>query len=111
MSIFIWVIRSKGRMSPDPRNHDFMTQRFEHGAQCELTKHEIAKHLGIRPTITAHSHMESRAIKKRKAPIKRWVTEVVQGNDPGHQIQSKSDRRSRWAISQDRASRYLNQGE
>jgi hypothetical protein len=46
-------------VAPDPRDHDFTTQRFEHGAQREFVKHEIATRLRVGPTITARGHMEA----------------------------------------------------
>jgi hypothetical protein len=81
MSIFIWVIQSKGMHGTYPRDHDFATQRFEHGAQCEFAKREIVMHLRVGPMITAHGHMESSFIKKGKAPIEQWATKIIQGND------------------------------
>jgi hypothetical protein len=51
--------------------------------------------------------MERGAIKKGNAPIGRLVTKVIWGDDRGRQIQSRSDHRSGWAISQVQVSRYL----
>jgi hypothetical protein len=48
----------RGHMAPDPRDRDFMTQRFEHGAQREFAKREITTRLRVGPTITARGHME-----------------------------------------------------
>jgi hypothetical protein len=45
-------------MALDPRDRDFVTQRFEHGTQREFTKCKIAMRLGVGPTITARGHME-----------------------------------------------------
>jgi hypothetical protein len=44
---------------PDPRDRDFVTQRFEHGAQREFVKCEIVTCLRVGPTITARGHMEA----------------------------------------------------
>jgi hypothetical protein len=54
-------------MAPDPRDRDFATRRFEHGA-----RHEIVKCLGIGLVATAHSHMESGAIKKGMRLLSGW---------------------------------------
>jgi hypothetical protein len=56
----------------DPRDHYFMTQRFEHGARYEVMKHEIVKRLGIGFVVTTHIHMESGAIKKGMTPLGGW---------------------------------------
>jgi hypothetical protein len=47
------------RVAPDPRNHDFTTERFEHGARREFAKLEIVTHLRVGPTIIARGHMEA----------------------------------------------------
>jgi hypothetical protein len=63
------------------------------------------------PESWAHDHNPqsygSMAIKKGKAPIEQRVAKIVQGNDPRHQDQRKSDHRYRWVISRDRTSGYL----
>jgi hypothetical protein len=46
-------------VSPDLRDHDFATRRFEHGAQRKFAKREIVTHLRVGPTITARGHMEA----------------------------------------------------
>jgi hypothetical protein len=45
-------------VAPNPRDHDFATQRFEHGAQHEFAKHEIATCLRVGTMITAYGRME-----------------------------------------------------
>jgi hypothetical protein len=59
----------------------------------------------------AHDHnlrsYGSMAINKGKSLIEQQAAKSVQGNDLGHQDQTKSDYRSRWIILRDRTSRYL----
>jgi hypothetical protein len=54
-------------VAPDLRDHNFMTQRFEHEAPRELAKREIAMRLKVEPTIAAHGHMEGGAKRKVSA--------------------------------------------
>jgi hypothetical protein len=65
----------------DPRDFDFATHRFEHGAQCEFVKREIATRNHDTPEIWAHDHNSwsygSRAINKGKSPIEQHATEIV----------------------------------
>jgi hypothetical protein len=54
----IWVVRCKGtRITRSEKSCDFVTQGFQHGTQCKLTKREVLKRLGIRPAITTQGHM------------------------------------------------------
>jgi hypothetical protein len=55
-------------MSSDPRDRDFVTQSFEHGAHHEFMKCEIVTRLRVWPTITAQGHMESEA-KWKQVPV------------------------------------------
>jgi hypothetical protein len=95
---------SKGRVAPDLRNHDFMTRGFsmEHSVDSRNVKSRSA-------WSWAHDHNPwsygSRAIKKGKRLLSNgWLRFL--SKHPGRQIQSKSDRRSGWAISSS-ASGYL----
>jgi hypothetical protein len=49
----------RGNVASDLRDRDFLTHRFEYGAQREFTKHEIGTFLRVGTTITTHGHMEA----------------------------------------------------
>jgi hypothetical protein len=56
------------------------------------------------PTNWAHNHSPpsygKRGYKEGHVPIGWLANKVIRGDDHGHQIQSRSDHRSRWAILQ-----------
>jgi hypothetical protein len=58
----------RGCVPPNPRDHDFATQRFEYGAQREFAKREIVMHLKVGPTVTSRGRMRRGAVQKAEAP-------------------------------------------
>jgi hypothetical protein len=57
VDIHLGHLFQRGCVAPNPRDRDFVTQRFGHGVQREFVKHKIATCLRVGPTITAHGHM------------------------------------------------------
>ena len=65
-------------MSFDPKDCDFATHSFEHGAHHKFTKREIATHLGTRLTVTAQGHIETK-LNEGGILIERRSTKVSNG--------------------------------
>jgi hypothetical protein len=50
--------KPEGHVVADMRNHDFMSQGFQHGARRKFPKREITKRPRVGPMVTAQGHME-----------------------------------------------------
>jgi hypothetical protein len=63
----------------------FTYRRFEHGAQCKLPTHEIAKRSKFGPMVIARGPMVC-GPGRRLAPVIELVTWGLRGSNLGHQF-------------------------
>jgi hypothetical protein len=59
-------------VTSDPRDHDFVTQIFEHRTHPEFAKCKIVTCLRIRPMVSALDHMGSKPRKRGQFSSHRW---------------------------------------